>query len=130
MTTWTVPATVLRVVDGDTLEVLLDLGWHITLKSKLRLAGVNCPELEKMPSGQPGVGAGRQALIFTSNSLWDDMGSADGASDTGAYFPITVVSHSLDKYGRILGSVHWTDRKKVLHDLSTDLLAAGHAVPM
>lgn len=129
MTTWTVPATVLRVVDGDTLEVLLDLGWHITLKSKLRLVGVNCPELEKPLTIPPGPG--RLAQMFTDNSLYDPTGYDDASgSSQGAYFPITVVSHSLDKYGRILGSVHWADRKKVLHDLSTDLLAAGHAVPM
>jgi hypothetical protein len=128
MTTWTVPATVLRVVDGDTLEVLLDLGWHITLKSKLRLAGVNCPELEKPLVTPPGPG--RLAQMFTDNSLFDIYGISPDGDSPGAYFPITVVSHSLDKYGRVLGSVHWTDRKKVLHDLSTDLLAAGHAVPM
>lgn len=129
MTTWTVPATVLRVVDGDTLEVLLDLGWHITLKSKLRLAGVNAPELEKLPHTTP-PGPGRSAQIFTSNSLWDDMGSSDGVSGTGGFYPITVVSHSLDKYGRILGSVGWKDRRGMLRDLAQDLLAAGHAVPM
>lgn len=128
MTTWTVPATVLRVVDGDTLEVLLDLGWRISLKSKLRLAGVNCPEMEKPLATPPGPG--RMAQIFTDNALYDVDGTEPGSDRPGAYFPITVVSHSLDKYGRVLGSVHWTDRKKVLHDLSTDLLLAGHAVPM
>jgi micrococcal nuclease len=115
MTTWTVPATVLRVVDGDTLEVLLDLGWHITFKSKLRLAGVNAPEMK--------TSSGAAARDFTVQRLLP----VDPAADPR---PITVVSHSLDKYGRILGSVHWTDDDGTLHDLSTDLLAAGHAVRM
>ncbi len=39
-----------------------------------------------------------------------------------------MTSRSLDLYGRTLGSVHWTDRKGVLHDLASELLAAGHAV--
>jgi micrococcal nuclease len=113
MTTWTVPATVLRVVDGDTLEVLLDLGWHISYKSKLRLAGVNAPEMS--------TNEGVLAKAFSTASL---------TTDAGGWRPITVVSHSLDKYGRVLGSAHWTDSKGMLHDLSSELLTAGHAVPM
>jgi hypothetical protein len=53
--------------------------------------------------------------------------------------PITVVSHSLDKYGRVLGSVYWSLPQlkgapplplSAQHCLNDDLLAAGHAVVM
>jgi endonuclease YncB( thermonuclease family) len=130
MTVWTVPATVQRVVDGDTLEVLLDLGWHLTLTTKVRLARCNAPEMDHGHSDGP-VGPGRAAYVFTSNSLWNELGSSveDGGS-AGAFYPVTVVSHSLDKYGRVLGEVKWTDRAGVAHNLSDDLLASGHAVPM
>lgn len=37
--------TVLRVVDGDTLDVELDLGLDIRVRTKIRLADVNTPEL-------------------------------------------------------------------------------------
>lgn len=39
-------ATVVRVIDGDTLEVDIDLGFNTTLKKeKLRLLGIDTPEL-------------------------------------------------------------------------------------
>ena len=118
MTTWTVPARIVRVIDGDTLDVELDLGWKITYRAKVRLARVNAPEIDK-------GSAGHLASVFTENSLYD----AALAGGPGDFYPITVVSRSLDKYGRVLGDVKWTDRAGVQHDLADDLLAAGHARP-
>lgn len=126
MTEWTVPATIVRVVDGDTLDVVLDLGWKISYRAKVRLARCNAPELER-PGIMP-VPPGRAAFVFASNLLWDSYGHDSESGDLGAYYPITVVSHSLDKYGRVLGSVKWTDRAGKTHDLADELLAAGHAV--
>lgn len=113
---WTVPATVVRVVDGDTLELDLDLGWHITYRAKLRLAGVNAPEMSTPP--------GPFARQFVVDQL------TASATQPGWWIPVTVVSHSLDKYGRVLGSISWADQAGTAHDLAAELLAAGHAVPM
>jgi micrococcal nuclease len=38
------PATIVRVVDGDTYEVQVDCGFSTFRRVKVRLAGVNCPE--------------------------------------------------------------------------------------
>lgn len=82
--TWTVPATVLRVVDGDTLQVELDLGWHLSLKVMIRLSGVDTPEMRTL--------LGRQAKAYVEALL--PVGSK-----------ITVISNELDKYGRTLATV-------------------------
>ncbi len=37
-------AKVKRVVDGDTLDVEIDLGFHLTLSERIRLIGVDTPE--------------------------------------------------------------------------------------
>ena len=37
-------AKVKRVVDGDTLDVEIDLGFHLTLNERIRLIGVDTPE--------------------------------------------------------------------------------------
>ena len=34
-----------RVVDGDTLDVVIDLGFYIKIKERIRLEGVDTPEL-------------------------------------------------------------------------------------
>lgn len=66
MTTWTVPATVARVVDADTLALVLDLGWHITLTTNARVAGIDAPELSTDAGKvgtrlRQGTAAGRRA---------------------------------------------------------------------
>jgi micrococcal nuclease len=38
-------AKIIRVVDGDTVDAEIDLGFHIKTTMKLRLAGINSPEL-------------------------------------------------------------------------------------
>ena len=108
MTDWAVPATVSRVIDGDTVVVSADLGWHISLTSSVRLYGVDCPELN--------TDEGKVARDFVKDLLPDGT-------------PITLVSHKLlgatDKYGRVLGSITLPNGR----DLSTVLLETGNAVP-
>lgn len=102
---WTVPATVLRVVDGDTVHLELDLGWHVTYTASCRIAGINAPELST-PEGQ-------RAKAF-----------AIGALPEGAQ--VVFRSKRLDKYGRPLGEILLgPDRRP----FSEAMLAAGLAVP-
>lgn len=103
MTTWTVPATVLRVVDADTFHLLLDLGWAISLKARARLAHINAPELA--------TDAGKAARDYAVNAL--PVGVT-----------VMFTSHCLDKYGRPLGAITMPDGR----DYAEVLLAAGHAV--
>lgn len=102
---WTVPATVLRVVDGDTVHMELDLGWHVTYTANCRIAGINAPELST-PQGQ-------RAKAF-----------AQGALPEGER--VTFHSKALDKYGRPLGEIVFGPDKRAF---SEAMLAAGLAVP-
>jgi len=105
MTTWTVPAIVVRIVDGDTLILDLDLGWGIHRPlERCRLARCNAPEM----STPEGVAA-RDYVV--------------GLLPLGT--PVTFVSKKVDNYGRPLGEVEWSGGN--LTDL---LLSSGHAVPM
>ena len=38
-------ATVLNIVDGDTVDLEVDLGFNITMKDRFRLYGINAPEV-------------------------------------------------------------------------------------
>lgn len=59
---YTYRATVVRVIDGDTLVVNLDLGFHLTYRAHLRLAGVSAPELHE-PEGPSWKAALEQAVL-------------------------------------------------------------------
>lgn len=109
MAKWTVPATLVRIIDGDTVVCDLDLGWNISLRSSVRLLGINAPEASDHPSGDEAT-----AYLATLVAPGD---------------PVTVVSTKLlgttEKYGRVLASVE----SGTGVDLSTAMLAAGHATP-
>jgi endonuclease YncB( thermonuclease family) len=128
VTVWTVPATITAVTDGDTLRASLDLGWKITYDAKIRLAGINCPEMN--------TPAGVAARAFTVD--WLNAGTRIVAG-VAVPAPVKVISHSLDKYGRVLGEVMRqpldTPAGTILpiggwESLSATLLAAGHAQVM
>lgn len=102
---WTVPATVLRVVDGDTIHMRLDLGWHVTYTVNCRIAGINAPEL--------GTTEGASAHGYAMGLLRE--GDA-----------VTFASKRLDKYGRPLGEIIYGGEKR---RFGADMLAAGHATP-
>lgn len=73
-----------RVVDGDTVDVWLDLGFRVSVHQRLRLFGIDTPE-----KGQPGW---REATELLKTMLPE--GSA-----------ITVETEKGDKYGRWIASV-------------------------
>lgn len=53
---------VLRVLDGDTIDVNVDLGFGVFTRQRLRIFGVNSPEKN--------TDAGKDALLFVSDLLY------------------------------------------------------------
>lgn len=101
--TWIVPGVVVRVVDGDTVHADLDLGWGVQYRrAPIRLADVNAPELGT-PEGDAAAARLRELLPVDAE--------------------IMVVSHSRDKYGRVLATVMLGGRNVALV-----MIAEGHAV--
>jgi endonuclease YncB( thermonuclease family) len=109
------PVQMQSLIDGDTLHVALShaviapFAVTLTIERKLRLAGINCPEL-KTPDGM-------KARDFTAQWLLNHAP------------PYTIAVHGsgLDKYSdRIDGRLIAADG----HCLNDDLLAAGQAVVM
>lgn len=98
---------VTRVVDGDTVEVELSLGWGNFLREKVRLFGINTPE---MPTTE-GVAAKDHLfnLIF-------------GGSPTLMF---RSMKDKRDKYGRILLVLHRPDFTESINDR---MVRDGHAV--
>lgn len=85
-------ATVIRIIDGDSMVLNVDLGFDIWAKTYVRLIGIDTPELSR---SEP---AGHEAKEFTR--LWTQ--EADG-----------ICLHSMkyndrEKYGRVLGDLYRT----------------------
>lgn len=93
---------VIRVLDGDTLEVLLTAGrlpsagaLHNGKTQRIRLFGIDCPE-----KGQPFGDSAKDATSILSFAL-----------------EVTLQSHGKDKYGRVLADVLLADGTNVNHEL-------------
>jgi len=59
-----------RVIDGDTIDVIVDLGFDVTIKRRLRLKGVNTPELRsKDPDERRNALAAKE---YVETTLYDN----------------------------------------------------------
>lgn len=96
-------AHITRVVDGDTVHAKVDLGFSISQDMKLRLAGINAPELNT-PEGK----AAREEL----RKLIE-------------YHPVVVhtVKDRQEKFGRYLAEIITIDGI----DVNKTMIEAGHA---
>jgi len=108
---YTYRAKVDRIIDGDTVDVDIDLGCHVVIRERLRLYGINAPELRK-PTRQEGIAA----------TEW--LTQALNATDDDGYITIKTHKDKKGKYGRYLATLF--DANGV--DLNSHMVAAGHAV--
>ena len=116
---WIWRGRVLRVVDGDTLDVELDVGFHARRTERLRLANVNCPEMHGATHD-----AGLAASDFTRTWVYDNDSHARAAILHDTY-DLTVETFKSDNFGRYMAIV----RNEAGESLNDALVAAGHAVP-
>lgn len=92
-------ARIERVIDGDTVEATIDLGFHLTARYRLRLLGIDTPELSaKDPAERDAARAAREFV-----EAWWGRASA-GTVDA---FPIDIRTEKADSFGRYLAEVLW-----------------------
>lgn len=106
-------AEVLKVVDGDTLDLMIDLGFDVHHKIRVRLYGLNTPESRTTDAEEKQRGL--KAKTYTS----------DWIKKSETIF-IQTIKDKTEKYGRILAKVYSNDKlEKCLND---DLISSGNAV--
>jgi micrococcal nuclease len=100
-----------RVVDGDTVDVTLDLGFSIRYQARVRLLGINAPESRTRDKAEKALG----------------LAAKDYVIDWCEAQEVIKIQTSLDKrgkFGRVLGRVVG-DEDGCLNDVLVD---EGHAV--
>ena len=100
----------LRVVDGDTADVMIDLGFDTWVKSRLRFKGVDT--WEKRTRDKEEKIKGLAATAFTQTYLELNEGQ------------FTIQSYGKGKYGRVLAEIFIDGEDKSLNQL---LIENGHA---
>ena len=84
-----------RVVDGDTIDVTIDLGFDLMKKERVRVAGVDTPEKRTRDLEEKALG------IDATNWLKDKLDSAIKGDDELTIR--TELKGGVGKYGRLLG---------------------------
>ena len=109
---YTYNVEVTRVVDGDTIDVDVDLGFGmIYKKQRVRMMGIDTPESRTRDLEEKFYG--KQSKYFLENLL-------DGEK-------VSLVSHDKGKFGRILGELFINgDFSKSVNQIMID---SFHAVP-
>ena len=79
------------VVDGDTIDVLIDLGFDILFASRVRLAGIDTPESRTKDLKEKALGL--ESKEYLKKTL----------KDANSVVIKTEKMNSSEKYGRILG---------------------------
>jgi micrococcal nuclease len=105
------PAKLLRVVDGDTADAMIDLGFNIWVKKRIRFMGVDTWECRTRNKEEKVKGLA--AKEFTKNLLEN--------SDGGKFL---IKSHGVGKYGRVLGELFVKGEERSVNEL---LVENGHA---
>jgi len=101
-------AVVERVVDGDTIDVTIDLGFNIWVKERLRLYGLNTPETRTKDLEEKERGL--KAKKYVENQVNSNGGQ------------IQVLSLGKGKYGRVLAEI-WVGK----NNINELLIANNHA---
>ena len=108
---YTYNAKLEKVVDGDTIDAIVDLGFDTWKRIRIRLNGINAPEsrtrdLEEKARGLAAKARLKEILKENKNKF-------------------ILVSYGVGKYGRCLGEIFLTENSDSVNNL---LISEGHAV--
>ena len=101
-----------KVVDGDTIDVTIDLGFDLYKKERVRIAGVDTPEKRTRNLEEKALGL--DATAWIKNKL---EGAVDGDDDL---IIRTELDGGVGKYGRLLGWCYIGDASVSLNEKMID----------
>ena len=109
---YTYKAKLVRVINGDTLDIEIDLGFDLVTRQRLKLYGINTPD-SKSPDNDI-----KQKGLDVKNRLIEVLPKE---------FTVTTILNKRGKYGRILGNIYIVDEKNNKVCINELLVEEGHA---
>ena len=105
-----------RVIDGDTVDALIDLGFDTWVKKRIRYKGIDTWESRTKDLDEKKLGL---AAKDRNKELLESVSSKPG------YFRLK--SHGVGKYGRVLGEIFVKDIEGIEYNVNQTLINEGHA---
>ena len=103
-------ATIRRVVDGDTVDITLDLGFDILYNNRIRLLGIDTPESRTRDLDEKKLGLAAKERVRE-------------LCPVGSTVTVKTTKDGRGKFGRILGEIYVGDV-----NVNKLLIEEGHAV--
>jgi len=103
---------ILRVVDGDTVDAEIDLGFSVFVKQRIRLYGINTPDSRSKDLEEREKGLASKAKL---NEILTKE------------FIVETILNKRGKFGRILGVVYTQDEDGNRKNINETLVAEGLA---
>ena len=104
--------SITKVVDGDTVDADIDLGFDISLTKRIRLAGIDTPESRTRNQYEKKLGLQSKAWLKERLNFAKDI------------IIKTELPDSTEKYGRIIGHLYVNGEEV---SLNNQMIAEGHA---
>jgi len=105
-----------RVVDGDTIDALIDVGFDVWVKKRIRYKGIDTWESRTRNLEEKKKGLAAKAR---NKQLLEEVSSKPG------YFRLK--SYGVGKYGRVLADIFIMDANGVQINVNKALITEGHA---
>jgi len=105
-----------RVVDGDTIDVTIDLGFDLYKKERVRVAGIDTPEKRTRDLEEKALGI--DATNYLKKKLEDTIAGDDELTIR------TELKGGMGKYGRLLG---WLYIGEDVVSINEQMIAEGYA---
>ena len=102
-----------KVIDGDTIDASIDLGFGIYLTRKIRLAGIDTPESRTTNA--------KEKIMGLESKEW----LKHRVENAQCILIKTELPDSTEKYGRIIGHLYINGEET---SLSTQMIDAGYAL--
>ena len=100
---------IVKVVDGDTIDIVIDLGFNLSKKERVRLAGIDSPESRTKDLEEKELGL--ESKEFLKRRLEDGKSSG-----------LRVKTEKDGKYGRMLGWIYCGHT-----NINTEMVDRGYA---
>lgn len=106
-------AKLVRVVDGDTIDAEIDLGFGVFIKQRIRLYGIDTPEsrTKDLEEKERGLAAKARLTELLPRE-----------------FIVQTILNKRGKYGRVLGTLLVEDESGNVTDINETLVTEGFAV--
>ena len=111
---WTYTAKLVRIIDGDTVDAEIDLGFSVFVKQRIRLYGINTPESRTRDLEE------KERGLAAKSRLTEILGKD---------FLVETMLNKRGKYGRVLGILHVENEETGERtNVNQQLVTEGHAV--